>query len=117
GEFELYYQPKVAHGAVQGAEGLLRWRHPERGFVPPSEFIPLAESCGLILQLGQWVLESACRQLAQWSSHPLMQHLTLAVNVSPRQFHEPGFVAQVLEALASTGAEARHLRLELTAGM
>ena len=117
GGFELYYQPKVARGSIQGAEALLRWRHPERGFVPPSEFIPLAEQSGLILQLGQWVLEAACRQLAQWGSHPLMQRLTLAVNVSPRQFHEPGFVAQVLQALAGSGAEAHRLRLELTEGM
>ncbi len=117
GQFELYYQPKVAYGSIQGAEALLRWRHPERGFVAPSEFIPLAEQSGLILQLGQWVLEEACRKLALWSSHPLLQPLTLAVNVSPRQFHEAGFVAQVLQALAGSGAEPRRLRLELTEGM
>ncbi len=117
GQFELYYQPKVAHGRVQGAEALLRWRHPERGFIPPSEFIPLAEQSGLILHLGQWVLETACRQLARWSEQPLMQTLNLAVNVSPRQFRESGFVAQVLQALASAGADAHHLRLELTESM
>ncbi len=117
GQFELYYQPKVAHGKIQGAEALLRWRHPERGFVPPSEFIPLAEECGLILQLGQWVLHAACEQLARWAAEERLAGLTVAVNVSPRQFHEGGFVAQVLEALASTGADARRLRLELTEGM
>jgi len=117
GQFELFYQPKVAHGRIQGAEALLRWRHPERGFVPPSEFIPLAEDSGLILQLGQWVLQAACEQLARWSGHALLGELSVAINVSPRQFHESAFVSQVLEAVASTGADARHLRLELTEGM
>ncbi len=117
GQFELYYQPKVGRGAIEGAEALLRWRHPQRGFVPPSEFIPRAEESGLILQLGQWVLDTACLQLAQWSDHPALGHFTVAVNVSPRQFREPGFVAQVLQALASTGADAARLRLELTEGM
>ncbi len=117
GQFELYYQPKMADGRIRGAEALLRWRHPQRGFVSPAEFIPLAEDCGLILQLGQWVLHTACAQLAAWSGHPLLGELALAVNVSPRQFHESGFVAQVLQALAGSGAEARRLRLELTEGM
>ncbi len=117
GQFELYYQPKVAHGSIQGAEALLRWRHPERGFVPPSEFIALAEDCGLILQLGQWVLQSACKQLAQWSGDEQLGALSVAVNVSPRQFHEGRFVAEVLQAIAGSGADARRLRLELTEGM
>ncbi|SDL98121.1 PAS domain S-box-containing protein/diguanylate cyclase (GGDEF) domain-containing protein [Oryzisolibacter propanilivorax] len=117
GQFELYYQPKVGHGSIRGAEALLRWRHPARGFVPPSEFIAQAEQSGLILQLGQWVLEEACRQLAQWTGPPLLSQLSVAVNVSPRQFREAGFVAQVLQALAGSGADARRLRLELTEGM
>ena len=117
GQFQLHYQPKVAHGAIQGAEALLRWRHPERGGISPAEFIPLAEHSGLILPLGQWVLQTACEQLARWAEQPLLQQLTLAVNVSPRQFHQAGFVAQVLQALASSGAQARRLRLELTESM
>ncbi|WP_319424416.1 bifunctional diguanylate cyclase/phosphodiesterase [Pulveribacter suum] len=116
-QFELYYQPKMADGRIQGAEALLRWRHPERGFIPPAQFIPLAEDTGLILQLGDWVLHAACTQLAAWSGDPLLGELVVAVNVSPRQFRESGFVAQVLHALASTGAQAHRLRLELTEGM
>ena len=114
GEFELFYQPKMVRGRITSAEALLRWRHPARGFIPPSEFIPLAEQSGLILRLGDWVLRTACERLAYWSTHPVLGQLTVAVNVSPREFHEAGFVPQVLEALASTGADARRLRLELT---
>ncbi|MGD9773253.1 bifunctional diguanylate cyclase/phosphodiesterase [Diaphorobacter sp.] len=116
-QFELFYQPKVVHGRVTGAEALIRWRHPDRGFIAPSQFIPLAEQSGLILRLGEWVLRAACQQLAQWSEHPVLGRLSVAVNVSPRQFHEAIFVPQVLAALAGTGAEARQLRLELTEGM
>ena len=117
GQFELFYQPKMVRGRIRGAEALLRWRHPDKGFIPPSQFIPLAENCGLILRLGEWVLRTACERLAQWNTHPVLGQLTLAVNVSPRQFHQACFVPQVLAALASTGAEARRLRLELTEGL
>ena len=117
GQFELFYQPKMVEGRITGSEALLRWRHPEKGFIPPSQFIPLAEDCGLILPLGEWVLRTACERLARWSAHPVLGQLTLAVNVSPRQFHEPSFVPQVLAALAGTGAEARRLKLELTEGL
>jgi len=116
-QFELFYQPKMANGRISGAEALLRWRHPERGFVSPGQFIPLAEDSGLILPLGQWVLRNACERLAYWSAHAVLGELTLAVNVSPRQFHEDGFVAQVLAALAGSGADPRRLRLELTESM
>ncbi len=117
GQFELFYQPQVVQGRITGAEALLRWRHPQRGFVSPGEFIPLAEDCGLILPLGEWVLQDACARLAQWAQRPGLSHLSLSVNVSPREFHQRGFVAQVLQALASTGADARHLKLELTEGL
>ena len=117
GQFELFYQPQVVQGRITGAEALLRWRHPQRGFVSPGEFIPLAEDCGLILPLGEWVLQDACARLAQWAQRPGLSHLSLSVNVSPREFHQSGFVAQVLQALASTGADARHLTLELTEGL
>lgn len=117
GEFELYYQPQVEMGKVIGAEGLLRWKHPEKGFVPPAQFIPLAEETGVILPLGDWVLQSACQQLAKWARHPRYAQLVLSVNVSPKQFHQSGFVEQVLKALAEHGADAKCLKLELTEGM
>jgi diguanylate cyclase (GGDEF)-like protein/PAS domain S-box-containing protein len=114
-QFSLYYQAQVNHtGQPTGAEALVRWLHPERGMVSPAEFIPLAEDTGLILPLGRWVLETACRQLACWASQPGLAHLTLAVNVSARQFHHSGFVEQVLTVLAHTGAKPQRLKLELT---
>jgi diguanylate cyclase (GGDEF)-like protein/PAS domain S-box-containing protein len=111
----LYYQPQVnGGGALVGAEALLRWRHPRRGIVSPADFIPLAETTGLILPLGLGVLELACAQLAQWSEHPRLAHLTIAVNVSARQFRQPDFVDTVLTVLERTGANPRRLKLELT---
>jgi EAL domain-containing protein (putative c-di-GMP-specific phosphodiesterase class I) len=92
----------------------LRWRHPQRGLVSPGEFIPLAEETGLILPIGRWALEAACKQLALWANKPGTGHLTVAVNVSARQFHQSGFVDQVLAVLAQTGARANRLKLELT---
>ena len=117
GQFELYYQPQIDQGRITGAEALLRWRHPRDGFVSPAQFIPLAEETGLILPLGEWVLRAACAQLARWSAHPELAALGMAVNVSPRQFHQDNFVAQVLAALASTGVEGRQLKLEMTEGL
>nr|WP_298108809.1 EAL domain-containing protein [uncultured Pseudomonas sp.] len=113
--FVLHYQPKVdRHGRLFGAEALIRWQHPHRGLVEPDAFIPLAESTGLILPLGRWVLRTACRQLVTWAQLPEMQGINLAVNVSARQFHHPDFVADVLCALEETGANPAHLGLELT---
>ncbi len=117
GEFELYYQPQVDHGRIVAAEALLRWNHPQRGFVSPAVFIPLAEESGLILPLGQWVLEQACQTLAKWAAEPVLAELILAVNVSPRQFRQADFSQQVLGTLATTGAAARRLKLELTEGL
>jgi diguanylate cyclase (GGDEF)-like protein len=111
----LYYQVQVdGDGRLTGAEALLRWKHPQRGLVSPLEFIPLAEDTGLILPIGQWVLETACAQLALWATRPEMAHLTVAVNVSARQFHHPDFVGQVLAVLDGTGANPQRLKLELT---
>ncbi|MBV8617560.1 MAG: EAL domain-containing protein [Curvibacter sp.] len=111
----LYYQAQVsAQGQVVGAEALVRWRHPSRGLVSPADFIPLAEDTGLILPLGQWVLEEGCRQLARWAQQPERAHLTLAINVSARQYRQPDFVDQVLGTLVRTGAPAHRLKLELT---
>jgi diguanylate cyclase (GGDEF)-like protein/PAS domain S-box-containing protein len=114
----LFYQPQVdAVGAVIGAEALVRWQHPQRGFVSPAEFIPLAEETGLILPLGLWVLETACAQLAIWAAQPGLERFTVSVNVSARQFGQPNFVDQVLAVLASSGANPQQLKLELTESM
>ncbi len=114
-EFELHYQPQVdTNGQVTGAEALLRWRHPQRGMVPPNEFIPLAEEAGLIVELGYWVLETACAQLAVWNRRPDMEQLTIAVNVSLRQFLDSHFVALVEKALTETQVNPKRLKLEIT---
>ncbi len=117
-QFALYYQAQVVgDGRLIGVEALLRWQHPQRGLVSPAEFIPLAEETGLILPIGQWVMESACQQLALWARRPEMEHLTMAVNVSARQFHQREFVDQVLGVLQRTGANPKRLKLELTESM
>ena len=114
-QFVLHYQPQVAaDGTVLGLEALVRWQHPVRGLVPPDEFIPLAEECGLILPLGRWVLEAACAQLAAWADDPWRSRLVIAVNVSARQFLHEDFVAGVVAALEHAGADPRRLDLELT---
>jgi PAS domain S-box-containing protein len=116
-EFTLYYQPQVdACGIPTGAEALVRWRHPQRGLVPPAEFIPLAEETGLILALDRWVLQAACTQLAAWARSPATAHLTLAVNMSACQFRHPDFVGYVLAVLEATCANPRRLKLEVTEG-
>jgi len=115
GQFMVYYQPQVDdRGEWTGVEALLRWQHPLRGLIPPSEFIPVAELSGQILPLGSWVLETACRQLVAWSANPRTAHLSIAINVSARQFHHPLFVEQVLSMIDSTGACPGNLKLELT---
>jgi diguanylate cyclase (GGDEF)-like protein/PAS domain S-box-containing protein len=114
-QFLLHYQAQVVDtGRVTGAEALVRWQHPEMGMVAPAEFIPLAEETGLILPLGQWVMQSACAQLALWATQPDMAHLTVAVNVSAMEFNDPGFVAKVFAILQQTGANPKSLKLELT---
>ncbi|HVK93637.1 MAG TPA: EAL domain-containing protein, partial [Noviherbaspirillum sp.] len=117
-EFVLHYQVQVdRHGHMTGAEALLRWRHPRRGIVSPTEFISLAEDTGLILPLGQWVLETACMQLASWATYPETSGLTLSVNVSVRQFRHPEFVPRLLVVLERSGADPHKLKLELTESM
>ncbi|PZP99667.1 MAG: GGDEF domain-containing protein [Variovorax paradoxus] len=118
GELRLYFQPIVqADRQVGGFEALLRWVHPVRGLVSPADFIPLAEQSGLILPIGQWVLDQACAQLARWAQGPATRGWTLAVNVSARQFRDGGFVPSVQRALACSGADPHRLRLELTESM
>jgi diguanylate cyclase (GGDEF)-like protein len=116
-DFRLYYQAQVERGVVVGAEALLRWKHPKSGFMPPDEFIPLAEQTGLILSLGDWVLETACKQIAAWSQQKSTAHLTVAVNISARQLLNPDFIQNVLGTLGRTGADPRKLKLELTESM
>jgi diguanylate cyclase (GGDEF)-like protein/PAS domain S-box-containing protein len=114
GEFYLMYQQQTDNaGRTVGAEALLRWKHP-RGALSPAVFVPLAEETGLISRLGYWVLETACRQLVEWAHTPNKAGLTLAVNVSARQFRQTGFVDEVLELLDRTGANPHRLKLELT---
>jgi len=114
-DFQLYFQPKVdQEGSVVGSEALIRWNHPERGLVMPGDFIPFAEESGVILPLGRWILGAACGQLAAWSIRPETSHLTLAANVSARQFRRPDFVAEVTAALEAADADPNKLILELT---
>ncbi len=115
GEFELHYQAQVTDTQQPtGCEVLVRWRHAERGLVSPAEFIPLAEETGLIVPLGAWVLGAACQRLALWAQRSNLQHLTISVNVSARQFHRADFVDLVLGVLQRTGANPKRLKLELT---
>jgi diguanylate cyclase (GGDEF)-like protein len=114
-EFVLYYQPQVDdQGQTLGFEALLRWQHPMRGLILPAEFIAVAESSGLIVALGTWVLRSACLQLKAFSRQAAHSHWTIAVNVSAAQFRQPDFVARVQTILLQTGANAARLELELT---
>ena len=118
GQLQLHLQPQVDEsGNMRGAEALVRWHRPGQGWIPPSEFIPVAERSGLIVPLGQWVMRTACGYLTDWSTDPAMAHLTLAVNVSSRQFRQDDFVRSVLQTLKDTGADPKRLVLELTESM
>ncbi len=117
-QFELYYQPQVDHSyQVIGAEVLIRWKHPQRGLVSPAEFIPLAEENGLILPIGQWVLETAYAQLKTWRQDTLSRDLALSVNVSAKQFRQADFAAQVQAGIQRYGINPLLLKLELTESM
>ena len=117
-ELILHYQPVVdRNSSTLGVEALLRWNHPDRGLVPPTKFIPLAEQGKLILSIGSWVLNKACEQLSQWAEDPLRSSWTIAVNVSARQLYESDFVKHVEKILDQTGANPLRLRLELTESM
>jgi diguanylate cyclase (GGDEF)-like protein/PAS domain S-box-containing protein len=118
-EFEVRYQPivKLATRELIGVEALVRWRHPERGLVLPTEFIAVAEETGLIIPIGRWVLEQACRQARDWESVRPTRPLTMSVNVSGRQVAEPGFVQSVADVLTSSGLAPERLVLEFTEGV
>ena len=114
-QFVLHYQPQVnALGQVTGAEALLRWQHPVRGEILPRDFIPIAEETGQIVAMGDWVLQTVCRQLQSWSGNPLLDGLTVSANVSTHQFCEPDFADKLLRLLDATGADPKRLKLELT---
>jgi len=116
-ELSLFFQPQVnAKGEIFGAETLVRWQHPEKGFISPAIFIPIAEATSLILPIGDWILQTACEHLKSWSDSGLpMRHL--AVNISPRQFRQPNFINQIETILEQTGANPDQLGLEITEGM
>lgn len=117
-QFSLYYQAQVdSSGRILGAEALLRWLHPERGLVSPAEFIPLIEESGLIVPVGNWVLNTACAQLSEWRDRDSTRNLKLSINVSALQFHQSDFVAQVRNAIKSSGIDPGKLKLELTESM
>lgn len=116
GEFVLYYQPivELATGRISEVEALLRWKSPERGLVPPDEFMPVAEETGLVVAIGEWVLKTACRQLRQWQMrYPHDSPLSMSVNLSPRQFMQPSLVDAVRDALEDSGIVPRTLKLEI----
>jgi diguanylate cyclase (GGDEF)-like protein/PAS domain S-box-containing protein len=118
-EFVLFYQPQVdGTGRLIGAEALLRWKHPEKGLVPPDKFIPVAEETGLILPIGQWVINEACSQLVRWKEAGLPASFQrLAINISPRQFVHEAFVAEFRESLLLSEVDPCYLELELTESM
>ena len=116
-QFQLYYQPQVEEGRLIGVESLIRWNHPTRGLIRPDAFIPLAEESGLILSMGDSVLNMACEQIAAWSRRKRMKDIPVAVNISARQFRQPEFVDQAMAALYRTGANPHNLKLELTESM
>jgi EAL domain-containing protein (putative c-di-GMP-specific phosphodiesterase class I) len=114
-EFELHYQPQVdlASGTIQGVEALLRWRHPEKGLIAPSQFIAFAEETGLIVPIGEWVLQHACRQNRAWQEAGLPR-IPVSVNMSAKQCEQPDVDRVVSRALDDAGLEARYLELEIT---
>lgn len=117
-QFVLYFQPQLnQERRIVGAEALIRWNHPHRGLVMPGNFIQMAEDSGLILQIGHWVLTTACKQLLLWANHPHTADLVLSVNVSPRQYLQADFVDQVIQLINQTGVDPSKLKLELTETM
>ena len=116
--FHLVYQPQVdAMGQLFGAEVLLRWQHPEKGFISPVEFIPIAEDTGLIIPIGDWVIEQSCQQLAKWHENEATRDLILAVNISPKQFQQDDFVDKLLESIHKHNFDPATLKLEITESM
>jgi EAL domain-containing protein (putative c-di-GMP-specific phosphodiesterase class I) len=114
-QFQLYYQKQVDDkGAVVGSEALIRWKSPSLGLVLPGDFIPLAEDSGLILSVGRWVINAACEQIQSCREQGLGDEVSVAVNISPKQFYHPQFIDDILECLKRTGVDARRLKFEVT---
>jgi diguanylate cyclase (GGDEF)-like protein len=113
-QLELFYQPQIdtKQGALVGFEALIRWRHPEKGMIPPCDFLPIAEEIGVIVPIGDWVLRTACREAMRWPSH-----ITVAVNASPLQFYAGNFAESVKRALQATGLPGERLEIEITEGI
>jgi len=119
-EFELYYQPIIClqTSTIKGFEALVRWQSPTRGFISPGAFIPVAEETGLIVPMGEWILTTACRQMQEWRKQfPLAESVIMSVNLSSRQFAQTNLIAQIQEALITTGLDAANLKLEITESM
>jgi diguanylate cyclase (GGDEF)-like protein len=119
GELAVFYQPifELSDGRLAGAEALLRWRHPELGLVGPDRFVPLAEETGLIIPIGEWVIETACAEVRAWTATPGCRDFHIAVNVSSRQFRSAQLVQKVADALLGNGLKPYHLVLEITESM
>jgi len=115
-EFVLHFQPQVnlKTGAIIAAEALVRWRHPQRGLVPPAQFVPIAEDCGLMVAIGRWVLHEACRQARVWQQDPNLRPIRIAVNSSTAELRDREFIVAVRDALTASGLAPRYLELELT---
>jgi diguanylate cyclase (GGDEF)-like protein/PAS domain S-box-containing protein len=116
-QFQLLYQPQVDETGLVGAEALIRWNHPKRGVVPPNDFIPLAEETGLIVPLGVWVLETACRQIVAWERHVGLAGISIAINISAQQFRQADFVEEAIRVIDRSGGNPRRLKMELTETM
>jgi len=118
-ELELHYQPIVAldSGRIAAFEALIRWRHPDRGLIPPGDFLPIAEECGLMLPIGRWVLEEACRQLGAWRRLGVADDVRMSVNVSNRQFWHGHLVEDLTECLTAAGIAAQDIGIEITEGV
>jgi predicted signal transduction protein with EAL and GGDEF domain len=118
GEFVLFYQAQVENsGKVLGAEALVRWNHPQKGFISPLVFIHVAEESDLILKLGDWILQSACNELSRWSKIDTMKDITLAINISVKQFTQNNFVKNTLSIIEQSGANPKMIKLEITESM
>lgn len=118
GQFELHYQPqkKLKTNELVGMEALLRWNHPENGYIPPMDFIPLAEKTGLIIEIGDWVLEEACRQNKEWQNQGY-KPIIIGVNLSAKQFHQKNLLEKIEQTLTKTGLHPKYLELEITESM
>jgi EAL domain-containing protein (putative c-di-GMP-specific phosphodiesterase class I) len=116
-EIEVFYQPKIGfgHGRVTGVEALIRWRHPERGLLLPDKFVPLAEETGLIIPIGYWTIRRVCERARRWSGDG--SPLSVAVNLSATQFHEPDLASELAAIFRATGASPSLLELEITESM